>query len=299
MRTIPYYLVDAFAASPFGGNAAGVVPLEVPLAEREMQQIARELNQSETAFLLRSASETADFRVRYFTPAEEINFCGHATVASAWVAALDLGWLDKADEVVLETNIGRIPVRFEREGAQLKSVTMTQVAPRVKEVPVAAGEMARLAGIREEDLDERYPIRLGYTGNWHLLIPVKTRRAIDQAKPMLTELAEMNRAFEISTTHLFTFDTEDDEHHVYTRDFCPAIGIPEDPVTGAANGALAGYFILEEILPVHQTHRLKIAQGHAIGRPGTLDVTISPGADGPVIQVGGAAHITAAGTLRL
>lgn len=300
MKQIPFfYLVDAFATAPFGGNAAGVVPLNEPLTEREMQQIARELNQSETAFLLNSENEGADFRVRYFTPTEEINFCGHATVGSAWVVAKELGWLHRTEQVVFETNIGLVPVRFDTKGTELISVTMTQVAPRVREVSLAAADIARLVGIKETDLDVRFPLRLAYTGNWHLLIPVKTRSAIDQARPVLGELAEMNRALGISTTHLFSFDTGDEACDLYTRDFCPAIGIPEDPVTGAANGALAGYLILEQILPADQTHQLKIAQGHAIGRPGILHVTISPGTDGPLIQVGGSAYISVVGTLRL
>jgi len=296
MRNIPYYLVDAFTSKPFGGNAAGVVPDADGLSETEMQQIARELNQSETAFLFTSGKENVDFRVRFFTPKEEINFCGHATIGAAWLLAAERGWLER-ERIVFETNIGLVPVRLEKDGAELRSVTMTQVAPRVKEVPAENAEIARLAGIDVKDLDERFPVRLAYTGNWHLLIPVKTRSAIDQAKPLLSELGALNRAMDVSTTHLFTFETGND-YHLYTRDFCPAIGIPEDPVTGAANGALAGYLILEHILPADQAHALKIAQGDAIGRPGTLFVTIAPGQDGPVIQVGGTGHITTAGTLR-
>lgn len=299
MKKVPYYLIDAFTESAFGGNAAGVVPDAETLTEQEMQKIARELNQSETAFLRPSEHAQADFRIRYFTPAEEIHFCGHATVATAWLLATQYGWSEKAEQVVFETNIGIIPVRFDREGINIRTVTMTQVAPKVREIPVTAAEIASLLGIKESDIDERYPIRLGNTGNWHLLVPVKSWEAIDQAKPRLTELAEMNRQFEISTNHLFTFDTEGDIHDLYTRDFCPAIGIPEDPVTGSANGALAGYLILEGILSAEETHSLLVAQGNAIGRPGTLYVTIQPGDTSPIIQVGGAAHVTASGEFRL
>lgn len=204
MKKVPYYLIDAFTDRAFGGNAAGVVPEGEGLKEQEMQKIARELNQSETAFLRPSEHEEADFRIRYFTPAEEINFCGHATVATAWLLATQYGWQDKAEQVVFETNIGVVPVRFDREGSKLHTVTMTQVAPKVREIPVTAAEIASLLGIEESDIDDRYPIRLGNTGNWHLLIPIRSWQAIDQAKPRLTELAEMNRQYQISTNHLFT-----------------------------------------------------------------------------------------------
>ncbi|NGQ94386.1 PhzF family phenazine biosynthesis protein [Brevibacillus sp. SYP-B805] len=297
MNNLPFYLVDAFADKPFGGNAAGVVPDAETLDEGVMQKIARELHQSETAFLMKSDNPAADFRVRYFTPAEEINFCGHATVGAAWLLAQEFGW--RAERVVLETNIGLVPVTFDKADGALKSVTMTQVAPRTKEIPVDRDEIARLVGIAPTDLDDRYPIRLAHTGNWHLLVPVKTRQAIDSAQPLLAELGAMNRSLEASTTHLFSFDTGDDAYDLYTRDFCPAIGIPEDPVTGAANGALAGYLVLERILPPDQPHALTIAQGHAIGRPGTLSVKVTPGPNGPVIQVGGAARVMACGNLRI
>jgi len=293
-----YYLVDAFTERAFGGNAAGVVLEADELTEAQMQQIARELNQSESAFLRKSEQAQADFRIRYFTPAEEINFCGHATVATAWLLASEYGWQDK-EQVVFETNIGLIPVKFEREEGTLRRVTMTQVAPKVKEIPLPASEIAELVGIPVTEIDDRFPIRLSNTGNWHLLVPVKSWKAIDEARPRLTELAEMNRAHEISTTHLFTFDTHGDIHDLYTRDFCPAIGIPEDPVTGAANGALAGYLVLEGILSGKETHELLVAQGNAIGRPGTLKVTIRTGEASPVVQVGGAAHLTATGEIRL
>ncbi|WP_134684786.1 PhzF family phenazine biosynthesis protein [Brevibacillus migulae] len=297
-KKVAYYLVDAFTERAFGGNAAGVVPEGEALTEQEMQQIARELNQSETAFLRKSEHIQADFRIRYFTPAEEINFCGHATVATAWLLASEYGWNDK-EQVVFETNVGLVPVRFEREEGILQRVTMTQVAPKVKDFHLPVSEIAGLVGIPETEIDARYPIRLSNTGNWHLLVPVKSWRAIDEAQPRLAELAEMNREYEISTTHLFTFDTQGDIHDLYTRDFCPAIGIPEDPVTGAANGALAGYLVLEGILSGKDTHELLVAQGNAIGRPGTLKVTILTGDGTPVIQVGGAAHLTAAGDIRL
>ncbi|WP_342663826.1 PhzF family phenazine biosynthesis isomerase [Alicyclobacillus contaminans] len=158
--------------------------------------------------------------------------------------------------------------------------------------------MARIFGMNVSDIASNYPIRLGYTGNWHLLVPVASRAAIDAAQPHLTELAEMNAKQQSATTHLFTFSEEGDPYDIYTRDFGPAVGIPEDPVTGAANGALAGYLVLEGILNSEQRHSLRIAQGDSMGRPGMVFVDTIPG-DSPEIRVGGTAVITGTGQLQL
>ncbi|MGB8953790.1 MAG: PhzF family phenazine biosynthesis protein [Tumebacillaceae bacterium] len=300
MRKIKIYHVDAFTTEPFGGNAAGVVPDASGLSEAEMQKIAREMNLSETAFLTPAGSESAaDFRVRYFTPASEINFCGHATIGSSWILGTEYGWTDKKENVVLETNIGLVPVAWQLEGGQLQTVTMTQAAPKTAPITHSAEHIATLLGLDPSDIDDRYPLKLGNTGNWHLLVPVKTRHAIDNARPQFEALHDLNREYDAVTTHLFTFDTQDDQYDIYTRDFAPAVGIPEDPVTGSANGALAGYLYLEGIVEHGKEHHMTFGQGHIMGRPGTLHITILPGESAPVVQVGGSAVSTIEGMLKL
>ncbi|WP_027408114.1 PhzF family phenazine biosynthesis protein [Anoxybacteroides tepidamans] len=298
MKQIPVYHVDSFTNKPFGGNPAGVVIDEVGLDDQVMQNIARELNLSETAFLFRTDEGATDFRVRYFTPTTEIDFCGHATVASAWILATEYGWADKANKVVFETNNGPVPVEWTKQDKNLEAVTMTLVAPKVRDAKLSINEAARMVGIPVEEVDDRYPIREAFAGNWHLLIPVKSRAAIDAAQPQLDDLDVANRASGISTTHLFTFDAKEG-YDLYTRDFAPAVGIAEDPVTGAANGALTGYLYLEGILEPNRSHQLIIGQGDAIGRPGTLFAEIEPSTPAPVIRIGGRAVKTIAGVLHL
>jgi len=298
MKKIKVYHIDAFTEHPFEGNPAGVVPDAGDLTLSQMQQIASELSLPESAFLMPPTNPDADFRVRYFTPQEEINFCGHATVGSAWLLAAEYGWAEKAKQVVFETNVGLIPVEWENINNTISRVIMTQVAPKVKDAGLNPAEVANLVGIDPSEIEERYPISLANTGNWHLIVPVKTHAAIDAAKPNLEQLALMNKQHNISTTHLFTFDAKPG-FDLYTRDFAPAVGIPEDPVTGAANGALAGYLVLEGILNRDEINQLTIGQGDAMGRPGTLHVTITPTGLYPVIKLGGSAHITIEGMLRL
>ncbi|MBT2720859.1 MULTISPECIES: PhzF family phenazine biosynthesis protein [unclassified Bacillus (in: firmicutes)] len=298
MKQIPVYHIDAFTDVSFGGNPAGVIPDAKNLREEDMKKIANELNLPESVFLMASSHPHADFKVKYFTPLEEINFCGHATIGLSWLLGTKYNWLNKADQIVFETNVGLIPVKWIKENNQLISVSMTQIAPKVKEIEINKDTLAQLVGIQTTDLDERYPIKLSNTGNWHLLVPVKTRKAIDLAEPQLKELGSMNREHNISTTHLFTFDTNG-EFDIYTRDFAPGIGINEDPVTGAANGALAGYLFLEGFLSKKQPHQLKIGQGHAIGRPGTLYITIHSENNEPIIDVAGTAVITIEGNINI
>lgn len=298
MSDVTVYLVDAFTDEPFRGNPAGVVPDAFALCKEQMQDIARELNMSETAFLL-PGGDDFDARIRYFTPTSEIDFCGHATLATAWLLLTEISTRKCESGVKFLTNIGIVPVvpNYSRHG-EVESVYMQQVAPQVRDVLEGNDVIARAVGIKVSDLDTDYPIRLAYTGNWHLLVPVKTREAIDSATPQLEELRDLNVLQNAVTTHLFTTACTGQPYHIYTRDFGPAVGIVEDPVTGSANGALAGYLVLEGKLEDNQTHRLKIAQGDVIGRAGRVSVEVQPG-DKPIIRVGGRAVVTMQGKLIL
>ncbi|WP_029421231.1 PhzF family phenazine biosynthesis protein [Alicyclobacillus macrosporangiidus] len=311
MPELSVFHVDAFTDRPFGGNPAGVVPEAQGLTDAQMQAIARELNLSETAFLV-PGERDADFSIRYFTPASEVAFCGHATLGAAWLLGTEYGWAKRAGQVVFRTPAGIVPVRWETDAAgRVKAAFMAQVRPQVRPTQMDAGVIARLLGLGEEDIDPRYPLRLAYTGNWDLLVPVRTRAAVDRARPDLTALAEANRRERVISTHLFTFDAGDPAGgsasgpadqpawDLYTRDFSPAVGIAEDPVTGSASGALGGYLVLEGVLDPERPHQLVMAQGDVIGRPGRVVVRIHPGADGPRIEVGGGAVVTVAGRLRL
>ncbi|MFD1673990.1 PhzF family phenazine biosynthesis protein [Alicyclobacillus fodiniaquatilis] len=298
MKQLQVYHVDAFTNQRFGGNAAGVVPDATGLSEIEMQNIARELNLSETAFLIPTTSE-GQFRVRYFTPKSEIDFCGHATLGAAWLMATEFGWKPESTELIFETNVGTVPIRgFIGDDGMIERVFMRQAPPRIRHVDVPIEKIAYAIGMDVSELDPKYPIRLGYTGNWHLFIPVRSRSSIDTAQPRLTELGQMNTEQKAATTHLFTFAAEGSPYDIYTRDFAPAVGIAEDPVTGAANGALAGYLVLEGMLDANAPHSLKIAQGDTVGRPGIVYVDTFPG-DLTEIHVGGTAVVTVSGQLFL
>ncbi|OCA90357.1 PhzF family phenazine biosynthesis protein [Bacillus sp. FJAT-27225] len=298
MREIRVFHVDAFTTQKFGGNTAGVVLDAEKLTESEMQSIAKELNLPESVFLLPSQNNNADYKVKFFTPTEEINFCGHATVGLTWLLATEFGLAKHKDGIVLETNIGNIPVMWHKEGGELTVVEMTQVTPQTKEIAIDYNILSQMIGVKSNSIDLEYPIKLANTGNWHLLVPIKDQEAIDEAMPDLAALGKHNKEHTISTTHLYTFNTKKDVD-IYTRDFAPGVGISEDPVTGAANGALAGFLYLEGLISQTKTTNLKIAQGDAVGRPGLLNVTVIPNKTNPAIKVAGAAITTIRGILTI
>jgi trans-2,3-dihydro-3-hydroxyanthranilate isomerase len=292
MKTLKVFTVDAFTSIPFEGNPAGVVLHGDDLTGEEMSLIAKEINLSETAFVLTSHHPEASFKIRYFTPTLEIDFCGHATVASSWVI-LSKDLIDRGETLVLETNIGLIPIDYDFS-ERLNQVIMTQVEPQVRDIEYDENELCELLGIDALDIDHRCPIKLAYTGNWDLLIPIKSRKAIDEAKPNFEALKNHNLKHKLASTHLFTFDCED--ALLYTRDFSPSSGINEDPVTGSANGALAGYLKLEGI--VDETE-YTIIQGNSLNRRGELSVRVNEMRNHIQVQIGGSAVIMFEGVLKL
>ena len=153
-----------------------------------------------------------------------LNFCGHATVGLTWLLATEFGLAKHEDGIVLETNIGNIPVMWHKEGEELTVVEMTQVTPQTQEIAIDFKILSQMIGVKSDSIDLKYPIKLANTGNWHLLVPIKDQEAIDNAIPDLVALAKHNKEHTISTTHLYTFNTKKDVD-IYTRDFAPGIGI--------------------------------------------------------------------------
>ncbi len=296
MKKLKIYTVDAFTNQQFNGNPAGVVVDADALTIEEMKLIAKEINLSETAFILSSLNE-AHFKIKYFTPTGEIDFCGHATIALAWVLGSVYNYKDKVKELILDTNIGLIPIDWVIENNILKRIVMTQVTPQIREFNEEPNIIFKLLGLSLDDYDSQYPIKLAYTGNWHLVIPIKTKLAIDNAQPDYEDLTIHNQKLGVSTTHLFTFDTKTDSYLIYTRDFAPAAGVNEDPVTGSANGALAGYLVNELILNEFNTYL--ITQGNSFNRLGLLFVCTKMENKEIKIQIGGSAVVVISGEIAI
>lgn len=275
-RSYPVYHVDAFTDRAFGGNPAGVVLDAGGMTDAQMQLVARELKHSETAFVL--PSRDADYRIRFFTPAREVDLCGHATVATAWVLASE-GRL-KRGRARQETRLGILDLDVDRD-----RVLMEQLPPKTEAVEVRRDDLADLLGV--EAIDPELPVQKASTGNWALMVPMPGEKEINLCQPSFPELAALNLELGVIGTHLFAIGKDGS---LYARHFAPACGINEDPVTGTANGALCGYLVLNGIAPGPE---FRVRQGDALGRPGELTVH----ATDKEVRVGGRAVILSRGSI--
>jgi len=188
----------------------------------------------------------------------------------------------------VRTRAGVFEVEREADG----TVWMTQAPLALRPVPPdAAAALPALLGLAAEDLDTTHPLVLASTGLWDLLVPVRSRAALLRARPHLAALAEHNRSLGSVSTHLYAFDPVEPGHTLHARDFSPAVGVPEDPHTGTATGALVAALVRLGRLP---PGRVAVEQGWSVGRPGIILAE----SDGTRVRVGGTAVTVLEGWLR-
>jgi len=269
MDTRRALLVDAFTAEPLSGNAAGVVPDANDLSEGQMQSIARELAVSETAFILPSGP--ADRQLRYFTPRQEVDLCGHATVA-AHAHLRESGAIDAGTHTV-ETNVGVLDVDVESDG----TVWMTQDGPRIERVDVDYDRLASALGIDPaamQDVGADAPVAVASTGLPFLIVPVNFLEHLGAADPDFAAVAALADEYDAAGIYAFTFDALGAESTLHARAFAPDVGIDEDPVTGTASGACGAY--LREIGAFDEfPEEMRFEQGHFLDRPGEVRVRVA------------------------
>ncbi|RDI71280.1 PhzF family phenazine biosynthesis protein [Halopelagius longus] len=288
MQTRRTLLVDAFADEPLSGNAAGVVPEGSDLTESQMRAVARELAVSETAFLLPSG--TADRRLRYFSPTQEVDLCGHATIA-AHAHLFEEGVLDAGDHTV-ETNVGVLDIEIESDG----TVWMTQDAPRVEPVEIEYDRLGAALGIDPEalrDIGQDASVAVASTGLPFLVVPVNFLEHLGNADPDFAAVEELAAEYDAAGVYAFTFDVLDSDATIHARAFAPGIGVPEDPATGTAAGACGAY--LRHVSAFDETpEEMVFEQGHFVDRPGRICVRA-----GERIRVGGRGVTALDGTLTV
>ncbi|MFB6252646.1 MAG: PhzF family phenazine biosynthesis protein [Halobellus sp.] len=266
MDTRRALLVDAFATEPLAGNAAGVVPEADDLSDAQMQAIARELAVSETAFVRSSA--TADRRLRYFSPTQEVDLCGHATIA-AHAHLHDSGAIDPGEGTV-GTNVGVLDVEIEADG----TIWMSQDRPTIERISPDYNRLGAALGIDPaalRDVGADAPIAVASTGLPFLLVPVNFLENLSQASPAAGAIEELAGEYGAAGVYAFTFDTLEGDATLHARAFAPSLGIAEDPVTGTAAGACGAY--LREVGAFDDfPAEMVFEQGHFLDRPGRIRV---------------------------
>lgn len=286
------YQIDSFTKEKFKGNPAGVVVNAEGLNDYQMQQIARELNNSETAFLFPPDNDDCDGIIRYFTPSTEVPICGHATIAAMYAKAIE----DNLDSCVLKfkTKIGILPFEIIKNNGDYQ-VVMTQGAFELsptfdKEI---TNKMLTALGLEESDTDKNCPIQIASTGHSKVMIGIKNREKLNSLSPDYNALADLSTTINCNGYFVFTFDSDSKDILTYGRMFAPSIGINEDPVTGNANGPLGGYLIQNRIVDFKDnTFEFNGRQGEKIDRLGVINVKVKIENNKPsLIQIKGDAVV--------
>ena len=276
-----YYIVDAFTNKAFGGNPAGVVLLDGDFLNDElMQQVAAEFRYSETAFVRRDGQ--TDFSVRYFTPAAEVDLCGHATIATFGVLRQE-GMLQDGAVIINHTHAGDLMVRISDH------VMMQMASPRVIDKEIDAARLHTIMAGENVCVWPNMPIEIISTGLPDIIMPVMDIQALNALQPDMASFAALSQELNVVGVHAFALSHDGYTAHV--RNFAPLYGVPEESATGTANADLMHYLLLRGIISERST--CLFLQGESMGRPSEVMTMCEEGN----IWVGGQSKIIAKGNL--
>jgi trans-2,3-dihydro-3-hydroxyanthranilate isomerase len=283
----PFCQVDVFSDELFGGNPLAVFLRGEDFKEAQFQQVAKEMNLSETTFVLPSSYPGADFDVRIFTPEKEIPFAGHPTLGTAFVLRY-MGLVPSTqNHLRLNFKAGVIPVNFLDDG----KVFMTQPQGKILRTFPNSEKITQVLGLTVNNLEPDLPIQTASTGFSALLVPINSLRAMQRIVLNMTLLKVLMEEAEVDMIYPFTRQTLNENSSIHARGFAPFVGIPEDPATGSVAGAL-GYYLNDKN---SAEKNIIIEQGYEMKRPGLIFVTVN----GAKIRVGGKTRMVFKASLYL
>jgi trans-2,3-dihydro-3-hydroxyanthranilate isomerase len=302
MRHYRFLQLDVFTDRPFGGNQLAVVLDARGLSDAEMQAIAREMNYSETTFVLPARDAKAARRVRIFTPAVELPFAGHPTVGTTF-ALQHAGIVRQEDgsPIYLQLGIGTLPIDLLYEDGDLSFVWMHQPEPQFTPWNGDRGALATALGVADDDLAADLPVEIGSAGVRFLYVPLRSLDALGRASGQPALAGITREVAENAGAYVFVLDRLG-EGEARARMFDPLMGIAEDAATGSAAGPFGVYLLRHGRLTTDEMGqaRVRIMQGVEMGRPSRLEVAIDSAADGVRdVRVGGESVIVAEGELLL
>jgi PhzF family phenazine biosynthesis protein len=290
MRRVRIWHVDAFTATPLEGNPAAVVD-DDGISGATMQRIALNQKLSETVFLLPPDSNENHAKIRIFTPAAELPFAGHPTVAAAHILTSE-GIAAQADGGALriETGAGVIPVAIEGKPPRY---TMTQAPPQFEPSPISREQVAAAIGLTPNDVADVARVS---TGLWWNIAHIASMEAMLRVSPNLSLL--MDIPFGVS---IFAIGGVAGDADVHVRTFAPAAGVVEDPVTGSSNGCIGAYIARHALLKAGDDGSMSYvsAQGIEMGQPGRAFVGVTGSGAQMQVQVGGHAVTVLQGELLI
>ncbi|AUV74111.1 phenazine biosynthesis protein PhzF (plasmid) [Lactiplantibacillus plantarum subsp. plantarum] len=253
---VSVYIASAFSKNGAGGNKAGVVFMNQPLQVSQKKEIARQLGYAETAFI--SQSKVADFRLEYFTPKEEVDLCGHATIATFSILRY-LKNLSK-EQYHIETNSGILVINIKDS-----VIFMQQNKPTFYE-ELLPGELAECFDV--DSIDREYPIQIVSTGLKDILIPIKSKQALHELQPNFDKIKDISEKHDVIGMHLYTIQ----EKRIVCRNYAPLYDIDEESATGTSSCAVAGYLYAHNYL---RQNMYVFNQGYSLNAPSEILVKLT------------------------
>lgn len=281
------WVMDVFTTELYQGNPAAVVFDAASITAEIMQAIAREMNLSETVFILPPTSSRADYRVKLFTPRSELPFAGHPTLAVAAALVERDRRLARLVPGVLrqECGIGIIPVEVSRPHGGGYEFTMTQAVPSYRDVALSRATAAAMLGAVPDDLCQ-LPFQVVSTGVPWLIVPMQSPAAVAAARPASSLIARICSEHAAVGATIFAIGKAGEQKSVKVRTFAPSQGVTEDPVCGSGNGSVAAY-IAEMGLLGGPAFNYSAHQGAEVARAGRVSVQCSASGDGLQVKIGG------------
>jgi trans-2,3-dihydro-3-hydroxyanthranilate isomerase len=290
MRGLTFYIVDVFAEEKYAGNQLAVFRDAGDMTDSEMQKLAKEMNYSETTFILSEQETGGGYDVRIFTPDAEIPFAGHPTLGTAYIIQREI--IGKpVGEVTLNLKVGQIPVAFTYEDADVGALWMRQ-QPAVGGKTVDPGVMAEVLSIDADDIDRAFPIQEFSTGLPFIIVPLSSLAALRKIRIDTGRLGGLVDGLDAKAILAFVPEAYKRKHDLAVRVFAGFYGVPEDPATGSANGCLAGYLVHHRYFGADSID-LKVDQGFEIGRPSLLMLKASRSGEEIEVNVGGGVMMVA------
>lgn len=286
------HLVDVFTDRPCSGNQLAVVTGAKGLTARQMQAFAREMNFAESTFVMADGPVGGVWPVRIYTPASEVPFAGHPTLGTAHVIRTAL-LAGRVERVTLGLAVGPIPVSFERQ-AKRELYWMRQNQPSFG-ARLSRKAVAPALGLAASDL-YAHPIEEVSTGLPFLIVPVRSRRALERIRIDTEALAKLTGPLVAKQLLAFAPGAKAPGHELTVRVFVDELGVPEDAATGSANGCLAAWLVQHRYLD-DDAIDIRVEQGHSIGRPSVLHLRAMKTSRGIEVRVGGGVVDVARGVI--
>lgn len=304
MKQLHYSLVDVFTDRPFGGNQLAVFSDAQGLTPETMQTLAKELNLSESAFVLPASDKAHNYWVRFFTPAVELPMAGHPTVGTAFVLARKglIGLTEPETTIIFEEGVGEVPVTLQVRAGQPDVIQMRQPLPTFGPVFTDRDAIAQLLSLDSASFDSTLPLEVVSCGVPFLYVPVKSLEAMRAIRFRLDVWERVLRDTPSPHVFAFTRETTLPTSTVHSRMFAPAMGIAEDPATGAASGPLGCYLVRHGLVQPDAAGNSQIVseQGFELGRPSIIQVGVKQeGQRITGVSVGGQCYFMGEGHILL